>query len=1636
MKFASSPFWLALSLTSAIFTFPTSAQITPDKTLGRETSVVTPLNSQLQRLDGGALRGVNLFHSFLEFNIKEGHGAYFANPAAVENIFSRVTGNNPSHLFGTLGVLGEANLFFLNPNGIIFGSNATLDLQGAFVASTADSFVFPGGNVFSATNPESAPLLTVNAIAPVGLQFEGSGGTIINQGNLGVNAGEGLSLVGGTVVNQGNLLAPGGNISVVAVPEGRLVELGSQGEVVGWQELTASVTDAVDIKSGTAVISGEIDVVNQEGIGGEVQVLGEIVEVIGVKIDASGVDGGGTVLIGGDYQGKGDVPNASQTYINEDVVAIADGLGNSEGGKVIVWADETTNFYGNVSARGAGTGDGGFVEISGKETLLFRGGVDTSSDFGNLGTLLLDPDNITIENGNGTGAPQTISERQLEAQARSNNVIVQANNTITVKNLFDNELDLSGGSGIVVFTADADGDGVGDFVMEDTADAILAEEKDITISGVNITTGEINTDSTSFFLFSAGDAGDIKLEATGDISTSDLNARSVANGLLGDAGYGGEITLKAGGDISSSQVNSGSVSLRGNSKDAGVVTLEAGGNISTTQVFSASGSFGNGNVGSGNLITMRAGGDIIASAGVASGSLSSGNGNAGDGRAITLKAGGNISTAYFLSASFSNGNGNVGNGGAIDVEAGGDIFASGEVNSSSYSTRDGNTQHGGTIALKAGSHIFTGIVDSRSTSVGDGDTQYGGDISLNAGSDISTSGTITSSSISTGDGNTQRGGDIRIKAGRDISTGTITASSIAFGRGDSRDGGNVNLKAGSNISSDFAISSGSIAFGGGDLGGGGDINIETAGGDIKLPTRIGNVLFPGIGEVSSAGKTGGDINITSSATTLKLDDLYILSGGSTSAGSISITAPAMTLNNTQIQTGLIPEGTFGKISDGVVGDISLNAQENITLNRSGITATLEPSTRGQVGKISLVAPTLNVNEFSLIETTTFGEGNAGDVEIMVNNLFLDRSNIQSLTAGVGNAGKVNVTANQAVQLTNQSNIATVANSRSQGQGNNITINSPQLSLTGGSQLQALTKSKGDAGNVLLNIQDRLTISGVNAEGFLSGVFTSSGDEQNRNTGKGGDITINNSGTVTLSDGGVLSAQTFSNSPGGDIKVNANRLNLQSGGQILTSTLSGGKAGEVIVNARESLNINGSDPNFANRPQQPKSLRQGVQATPFNLSKLITETEPNNSPGEALFLSDNLFSVDTVNNPNPNVELANKIPYVSIQDQGDNTNTSDYYALEVTAGTRGIFDIDNVLNGQGKPITDSSNVESVELLQVQNGQLKVIWENPFSQTSLGAGGSNSTSDPYLRYTFTEGGTIYLKVNKSTNAVPNQSNYTLNISLESPNVTGSSITTGGAASGIFAQTNPGTTGDSGSVFVNTPTLNIRNGGQLAVNSQGDGIGGNDNIAAGDINLFNQGTITAATARTSGGNINLNVPGTILMRNNSLISAAAGGDGSGGNITLNIGFIVAVPNENSDVIARAAQGKGGQIIINATGVYGFVGDSRFLTPFSDLNASSDVAGNEGTVEIDVDFDVTQGLNSLPDDRVNTEVNDSCEAIEKDSTVAFFDIGKGGTLANPDEPLDADSWEWISLEEEEVVAEEEKEIIARVEVEKPCVF
>ena len=209
------------------------AQLTPDLTLGGESSIVTPgviiKNQPADRIDGGVSRGTNLFHSFLEFNLNSGQRVYFASPTGIESIITRVTGANSSNILGTLGVNGSANLFLINPNGILFGPNARLDVSGSFFASTASSVVFAEGNLFSATTPQNPSLLTVSV--PLGVQFGATPGLVQVQGSrLQVPPGRTLGLVGGEVTLQGATVeAPGGRIELGSVAGNSLVSLNPTG---------------------------------------------------------------------------------------------------------------------------------------------------------------------------------------------------------------------------------------------------------------------------------------------------------------------------------------------------------------------------------------------------------------------------------------------------------------------------------------------------------------------------------------------------------------------------------------------------------------------------------------------------------------------------------------------------------------------------------------------------------------------------------------------------------------------------------------------------------------------------------------------------------------------------------------------------------------------------------------------------------------------------------------------------------------------------------------------------------------------------------------------------------------------------------------------------------------------------------------------------------------------------------------------------------------------------------------------------------------------------------------------------------------------------------------------------------------
>ncbi|MEO1185071.1 MAG: filamentous hemagglutinin N-terminal domain-containing protein, partial [Cyanobacteria bacterium J06636_27] len=351
------------------------AQITPDDSLGSENSIVSP-SGQVDLIEGGATRGSNLFHSFQEFNIGEGREANFANPAEIKNIFSRVTGNNPSELFGKLGVLGDANLFFINPNGIFFGEDATLDVKGSFVASTASSINFSDNNVFSAINPQvPAPLLTVDVPAPVGLQFEGVPGKITNRSllinqqdpneliGLGVEPGKSIALVGGDIdIDGGFLRAEGGRI-----------ELGS---VAGNNTVSLTSTDE------------------------------------GIFLDYAGIE--------------------NFRDINLSLAAYVDTSGD-KGGDVQIQGRQIALTEGSqVSLNSVGSGKVGDLTVKASELVKSDGDIQFSSGFfadvrstGNGGTTLIDTKRLTVENG------ASISTSTL-GKGKGSNLIIKASESVEV----------------------------------------------------------------------------------------------------------------------------------------------------------------------------------------------------------------------------------------------------------------------------------------------------------------------------------------------------------------------------------------------------------------------------------------------------------------------------------------------------------------------------------------------------------------------------------------------------------------------------------------------------------------------------------------------------------------------------------------------------------------------------------------------------------------------------------------------------------------------------------------------------------------------------------------------------------------------------------------------------------------------------------------------------------------------------------------------------------------------------------------------------------------------------------------------------------------------------------------------------
>ena len=576
------------------------AQLTPDDTLGAESSIVTP--QQLRDLiQGGAIRDGALFHSFDEFNVGSDRGVFFdlQNNTDILNIFTRVTGGNVSNILGTLGVLqdalnsdvlGNANLFLLNPNGITFGGNANLQLNGSFFATTADGFGFDNFT-FSASGEEAPPpLLTISI--PNFLDFRNNAGNIaVNGSNLRVNQGQNLSLVGGNIsIDNTSLGVDQGTIQIVGLSGNGRANLGDS---FTGNEFTLGSIETGTFNSGSVTINESVLNATATNLGGEDNIVLDAVEEIILTNSTLNSEGDYGVIRLGSYI------RANTINVDNSAIAAENKTGEGVAGDIYLDANDIiiTN---NSNISGDGIIGIIFVgTLNPTQTITIDNSqITAEEDLGEgfAGDIYLDANDITITNGSnisGNGdfgrifigssrLPQTVTINNSIVETDSLNfgragfITIDASQEIRIENTF--------------LTSQ------GSFGNISIGDSFSQTPQRVTINGSFITTD-------SFFDFE--NAGTITIEATQEID--------IDNSSLTSQGSSGNISI--GSDSSGFEdsplpqrvtINGSSITTDGffdifdEFENAGTITIEATQEISIENSFLTSqGSFGNISVGNG-----------------------------------------------------------------------------------------------------------------------------------------------------------------------------------------------------------------------------------------------------------------------------------------------------------------------------------------------------------------------------------------------------------------------------------------------------------------------------------------------------------------------------------------------------------------------------------------------------------------------------------------------------------------------------------------------------------------------------------------------------------------------------------------------------------------------------------------------------------------------------------------------------------------------------------------------------------------------------------------------------------------------------------------------------------------------------
>ena len=1191
-----------------------TAQISMDGTLGRAGPLAGP-NYQVTA-DLGQQHGGNLFHSFGQFSILSGESATFSGPNSISNIIGRVTDGQVSSIDGTIrSTIPGANLYLLNPAGVLFGEHAQVDVGGSFHVSAADYLRLGDGGRFEARTPGNS-VLTAAPVAAFGFLGDAPGKITLNGSFLQVREGQTLSLIGGDLtLHNAMLVAPAGRINLAAVA--------SAGEVL---------PTATGLEMGGFDRLGDLTVFRDPGAArtrfGEIE-LGDV--------DTSGRSGGAMFIRGGSLLVEG-----GQLYA--DTYGDQAGIGID----IALSGDLRLSRNAQITSVTAGAGAAGAITFVGEQASLDGGSVlaTATSSVGNAGAITLDVKSLNL---NGGSQIATITS----GSGRGGSIHVTAHERVEIAGVDDDGIpsilhasaikDSTGSAGAITVTSPLvslrDGGGIysdseegpgdagvialnvsqlslsgGSVVRANTFDAgrggqltITASDR-IDIAGGGATNGISSGLYTVATLFgSTGAAGNIAI--TSPILT--LNHEGIIASITGGTGDAGDITLNVG----ELRLNSGSVISVGtfDAGKGGLLTVAArdrieitGGSILDAGALGLTGSAGSIHLTSPILILSD------------DGFVKSDTGGAGNAGVIDLHVGQlNLSSGGAMSVNTLG----AGRGGSLSIIATGRIDIAGAATNGNLSglaadAMSGATGSAGTITLVSPVLALdeNGVIGSTTYGVGDAGAinLEVGSLSLSGGGEIATAtagagsgGTIAITAHERVDiaGSNAQGEYSLLSAdalpGSTGSAGTISLSSPVLAMHDGGllqsttvglgDAGRIDLEVGRLL-----------------LEGGGQISISTtgAGGNGRLTVNARERV-----DISGRGTKGNRSGLSADAK----------SGATGSAGTITLVSPVLALD----ESGAIGSTTYGPGDAGAInlevgqlslkggsrihtatdgagqgGTITVTAHERVDIagsNAQGehslLLADALPGSTGSAGTISLSSPVLAMRDSGQLQSTTAGLGDAGTIALNVGRLSLESgSRINISTTGAGGNGRMTIHAAERIDILGKdaagdgSGLLARAIGEAAGVAGSIALFSPvlavsddglissttygkhdagditldvgQLSLRSDGQVNTFTWGFGDGGDLKLTSAETVTISGANSGLFANAYWA----------GKAGNIAIATP-RLTLTDGGSITAGSIYTS-GGDVVIHADHTLLQNGGEILVSIYgdpSKSQGGDASVN---------------------------------------------------------------------------------------------------------------------------------------------------------------------------------------------------------------------------------------------------------------------------------------------------------------------------------------------------------------------------------------------------------------------------------------------------------------------------------------